>query len=170
MNRNKTIRHILIFVAIISIIAGSALGIKFGLRARDPNWQVAKAVCEAQIALQHVDPNSKLESFSEVTSYEITRAEGPSIYYFCCVTSYLTEKPVASSGLNKEVLSLIVDLESLENSMECKVGRYDAVMGEFNEQTYLCWTISSKYSCVITFTPGTVTEKDIFRIAESVEP
>ena len=42
-------------------------------------------------------------------------------------------------------------------------------MGEYEGKKYLCWTISPKYSCVLEYIGGTITEEDIFRIAESVE-
>ena len=73
------------------------------------------------------------------------------------------------NGLNKTAISLVVDVDSLENCRECEVDGLDAVMGELDGQPYLCWTISPKYSCVIAYTPGTIAEKDILRMAESVE-
>ena len=44
----------------------------------------------------------------------------------------------------------------------------DGLWGELGDKTYLCWTISPKYSCVIEYPTGTVVEEDIIRMAESV--
>ena len=168
MNRKKTLWYIFVFIAGIAIVAGSVWGIKRWLRERDPRWQAAKEIYTVQTALQKVDENWKLESLSEVRPYEIKRPDGPSIYYYCCITGYLTEEPGELNGLNKAAISLVVDVDSLENCRDYEVGGQDAVMGELDGQTYLCWTISPKYSCVMEYTAGTVTEEDVFRMAESV--
>ena len=105
----------------------------------------------------------------QVRPYEIKRPDGPSIYYYCCITGYLTEEPANLNGLNKAAISLVVDVDTLENCRDYEVGGQNAVMGELDGQTYLCWTISPKYSCVIAYTTETVAEEDIIRMAESVE-
>lgn len=169
MNRKKTLWYILVFIAGIAFWVGSVWGIKRWLRERDPRWQAAKEIYTVQTALQKVDENWKLESLSEVRPYEIKQPDGPSIYYYCCITGYLTEEPEESKELNKTAISLVVDVDSMENCRDYEVGGQDAVMGEKDGQTYLCWTISPKYSCVIAYTAGTVAEEDIFRMAESVE-
>lgn len=169
MNRKKTLWYIFVFIAGIAIVAGSVWGIKRWLRERDLRWQTAKEIYTVQTALQKVDENWKLESLSKVRPYEIKRPDGPSIYYYCCITGYLTEEPGELNGLNKAAISLVVDVDSLENCRDYEVAGQDAVMGELDGQTYLCWTISPKYSCVIAYTAGTVAEEDIFRMAESVE-
>ena len=169
MNRKKTLWYIFAFIAGIAFVVGSVWGIKLWLRERDPRWQAAKEIYRVEKALQQVDQDYKLESLSEVYPYEIKRPDGPSIFYYCCITSYLNEEPKEISGLNQAALSLVVDVNSLENQQNCRVGSLGAIMGEMDGQTYLCWTISPKYSCVISYTPGTVAEESIFRMAESVE-
>ena len=82
----------------------------------------------------------------------------------------MTEAPEETTALNKTALSMVVDIDSLENRRDCKVGNQDAVMGETDGFHYLCWTYSPKYSCVFKFVEGSVTEEDLFRMAESVAP
>ena len=169
MNRKKTLWYIFVFIAGIAFVVGNVWIIKLWMRERDPRWQAAKEIYRVGKALQQVDQDYKLESLSEVYPYEIKRLDGPSIFYYCCITSYLNEEPKELSELNQAALSLVVDVNSLENQQNCKVGSLDAIMGEMDGQTYLCWTISPKYSCVISFTSGTVGEGDVFQIAESVK-
>jgi hypothetical protein len=75
---------------------------------------------------------------------------------------------VEQKGMNKAAPSWGADVDTLGNPHTCKVGRFDTVMGEMDDQTYLCWTISPQHSCVMEYIVGTMTEKEIFRMAESV--
>lgn len=169
MNRKKILRWFLLFLFAVIVIAGSTWCIKLYLREQDPRWQAAKELYRVQTALQTVDEDWKLESLSEVHPFEITRPDGPSIFYYCCVTSYINDEPSDFSGLNKMALSQVVDVDELENATICDVNGLESVMGEYEGKKYLCWTISPKYSCVLEYMDGTITEEDIFHIAESVE-
>lgn len=169
MNRKKVLWGILIFIEGVVTVMCSAWGIRIYLREQDPRWQATKEIYKVQTVLQEVDGDWELDSLSKVIPYEIRRTGGPSIYYYSCITTYLNEEPKKLNGLNTTALSQVVDVDLLEDKHECKVGTLDAVMGELAGQTYLCWTISPKYSCVISYTPGTVAERDIFQIAESVK-
>ena len=66
------------------------------------------------------------------------------------------------------LIAQVLDVDSLENPRNCKVNGMDGLWGELGDKTYLCWTISPKYSCVIEYPTGTVVEEDIIRMAESV--
>ena len=172
MNK-KNLKRIGIITIMLVVIAGICWGIKLYIREKDPRWQAAKEIYRVQTALQEVDENAKLESLSEVRSFEITSPNSPTIYYYCTITAYtayLTEAPNETTTLNKTALSMVVDIDSLENRRDCKVGNQDAVMGETDGFHYLCWTYSPKYSCVFKFVEGSVTEEDLFRMAESVAP
>ena len=168
--KKKNLKRIWITTILIVFIAGICWGIKLYIREKDPRWQAAKEISRVQTDLQAVDENAKLESLSEVRSFEITSPNSPTIYYYCTITSYLTEAPNETTALNKTALSMVVDIDSLENRRDCKVGNQDAVMGEIDGFHYLCWTYSPKYSCVFKYVEGSVTEEDLFHMAESVAP
>ena len=166
----KNTKRIVIALIVAVVAVGIAWGIKLYLRAKDPRWQAAKEIYKVQTVLQQVDENATLESMSEVRSFEITSPDSPTIYYYCTITSYLTEEPTQTTDLNKSALSMVVDVDALENRRDCKVGEQDAVMGEMDGYHYLCWTYSPKYSCVFKYVEGSVSEEDLFRMAESVSP
>ena len=166
----KNVKRIVIALIVAVVAAGIAWGIKLSFREKDPRWQAAKEIYRVQTALQEVDENTKLESLSEVRSFEITSPNSPTIYYYCTITAYLAEEPEETTALNQAALSMVVDIDTLENRLDCKVGNQDAVMGEIDGFHYLCWTYSPKYSCVFKFVEGSVTEEDLFRMAESVAP
>ena len=169
MNKKKILRRILICILSIATVVLLVWDIKNYLREQDPRWQMAKEIYRVQTVLHQVDDNIKLESISEVSPFVITGPNGASINYFCCITSYLNEEPNEIVGLNKAALDLVIDVDILENRCSFKVGSWESVRGELDGQTYLCWTISPKYSCVLEYTEGTITEEDIIHIAESVE-
>ena len=169
MNK-KILKRIGILIIMLVVIAGIYWGIKLYIREKAPRWQAAKEIYRVQMALQEVDENTQLESLFEVRSFEITSPNNPTIYYYCTITSYLSEEPKEITGLNKTALSMVVDVDSLENTRDCKVGNQDAVMGEKDGFYYLCWTYSPKYSCIFKYVEGSVSEEDLFRMAESVSP
>lgn len=168
MNKKKILLVTIICISAIVITAGIAWGFRIYQREQDPYWQAAKEIYRVQTALQEVDEDWKLESLSGVRPFVINGPDGVSINYYCCITSYLNEEPAEIDGLNKAALDLVVDIDTLENRSDCKVGSWEGVQGELEGLTYLCWTVSPKYSCVLEYTAGTVAEEDIFRMAESV--
>ena len=168
MNKKKHLLVTIICISSIAITVGIVWGVGLYKRESDPCWQVAKEICKVQTALQEVDEDWKLESLSEVRPFVIKGPNNVSINYYYCITSYLNEEPSELEGLNKAALDMVVDIDNLENRSDCKVGSWDGVQGELEGLTYLCWTVSPKYSCVMEYTAGTVTEEDVFRMAESV--
>ena len=63
---------------------------------------------------------------------------------------------------------MVIGFAQIQNRRECKVNEYNAFRCEIGEQTYLCWTISSKISCVIEYGADNTGEAEIFQMAESV--
>ena len=82
----------------------------------------------------------------------------------------MAEEPEETTALNKTALSMVVDIDSLENRRDCKVGNQDAVMGETDGFHYLGWTYSPKYTGVFKYVECSATEEDLFHMAESVAP
>ena len=56
----------------------------------------------------------------------------------------------------------------MEESRDCTVGHWPALLCQREGRSYLCWTISPEYSCIIEYDAEAVEEEDIFRMAESV--
>ena len=59
-------------------------------------------------------------------------------------------------------LDLIIDIDTLENRNDYKVRECEGVQGELEGLTYLCWRVSPKYSCVIEYPTGMISEKISF--------
>ena len=168
MKKRNTVSKTLIITCIVVIIVGSVWGIKLHCKKVDLQWQAAKEIYRVHTAIQELDENWELESLSEVHPYEIKSPDGSSIFYYCCVTSYLNGNSVEIDGINKVALSQVIDVDSLENSVVCDINGSQGILGEIGNKKYLCWTISSTYSCILEYTKETISEEEIIRIAESV--
>lgn len=152
----------------VILVTGGIWGVKIYQREQDPNWQLAKKLYNMETALQEIDGNWKLTSLTQVTPFCYRNPDGNTISYYCCTTTYAGDLPSECLGLDKNALGQVVKLDTLKNRRDCNINGMDAVMGESNGLTYLCWTISPQYSCVIEYGEGTVKEEIIFRIAESI--
>lgn len=107
---------------------------------------------------------------SILTNELTASAENPSKKrgHYCCITTYVEDAPAEYFGLNQPALEQAVDIDALDICRDCEVNGLEAVMGELVGKTYLCWTISPTYSCVLEYTAGSISEADIFHMAESV--
>lgn len=156
--------------ALVIINVGAVYGAKIYQREQDPNWQIAKKLYNVESALQEIDESWALQSLTQVTPYCYQNPDGDTITYYCCITTYVDGVPAEYFGLNRPALEQVVDMDTLENRRDCEVNGLEAIIGELDGQTYLCWTISPTYSCVLEYTAEAIPETDIFRMAESVLP
>jgi hypothetical protein len=166
--KKKIIVGIAVCATLVIVIVGIVYGIKIYQREQDPFWQLAKKLYNVESALQEIDESWELQSLTQVTPYCYQDPDGDTITYYCCITTYVGDEPSEYFGINQAALEQVVEMDALENRRDCEVNGLEAVMGELDGQTYLCWTVSPKYSCVIEFVPGTIDEADVFQIAESV--
>lgn len=166
--KKKSIYIIAICISLAVIIAGIIWCDRAYLQEQDPYWQIAKNLYNVESALQEIDENWELESLNQVTPYCYQNPDGNIFTYYCCTTTYIDGLPSEYVGFNHAALEQVVDLEALDNRRDCEVNDSKAIIGELDGQAYLCWTISPTYSCVLKYTAGSISEADIFRMAESV--
>ena len=158
---------------IVILIGFVALGVLRYVEVRnrqaDPNWMLAEQIYKMENALKEVDEDYACKSLSKVTPFSYTDSEGNIITYYCCQTSYLSDESGEYTGLNTDAIGMVIDFAKIENKRSCKVNAYDAFQCEMGERSYLCWTISPEISCIIEYGADTIGEKDIFKMAESVQ-
>ena len=169
MKRKKIFWGILSWFFTSAITFGIVWGVHIRRREKNPCCQAAKQIYNTLEVLQVFDEDWKMESISVVNPYFYTNASGHKIVYYHCITSYLGEEPSEVDGLNTAALGQVVVIESLENIREYETNGLQALMGECNGKSYLCWTLTPTDSCVIEYTTGECSEADILRMAESVE-
>ena len=158
-----------IVVLIILVVLGVWHHIEARNRQTDPNWKLAQQIYDVENALKEVDEDYECKSISKVIPYTYTDSKGNSIVYYCCQTTYIEDEYGDNAGLNTDAIGVVIDFAQIQNRRDCKVNEYDAFLCEIDEHSYLCWTISPEISCVIKYGADSITEADIFRMAESVQ-
>ena len=158
-----------IVVLIVLIVLGVSHYFEVRNRQTDPNWKIAEQIYKMENALKEVDEDYACKSLSKVTPFSYTDSEGNIITYYCCQTSYLSNEYGEDIGLNTDAISMVIDFAQIRNRHDCKVNAYAAFQCEMGERSYLCWTISPEISCIIEYGADTIGEKDIFKMAESVQ-
>ena len=158
-----------IIVLIVLVVLGVLRYIKVRNCQTDPNWKLAEQIFSIENALKEVDKDYACKSLSKVTPFTYTDSAGNTITYYCCQTTYLSDKPGEYTGLNTDAIGMVIDFAQIKNRRECKVNAYEAFQCEMGERSYLCWTISPELSCVIEYSANANDEADIFRMAESVQ-
>jgi len=119
-------------------------------------------------AMQEVDPDFKSLGYTEVTKISYAIEGGGDIQYYFCKTTYFDEIPELT-GVHLEAIRGVIDPDMAEDSRESKVLDYDAIIYTLNGREYLCWSLSPEDSCVLEYTPGTISEDDLWLMAESVQ-
>ena len=166
--RKKILWIVGIFIIVSVMIAGIMQYIEMQRRERDPDWDIAKEIYKVEHTLKEVDEDYECKSISKVTPFPYTDSEGNTIVYYCCQTAFLENESADDTGLDMNAISLAVDTEQISNKRECRVNGYDAFQCELGDRSYLCWTLSPEFSCVIEYSKGSIDEADIFWMAESV--
>ena len=136
---------------------------------------LAMAGCSKGIQEEEQDDWKKVSDISVMTQ-RYRDAAGNEIVYHCCrKISHtdgsgrdMTEMGVTDNGIDSRTLSAVIDWDGVTDRRDDMVGQWPAMWCQAYGSSYLCWTISPEYSCVIVYDGDVVAEEDVFRMAESV--
>ena len=159
-------------LGLILIAAGVSLSI-FSCKDEMTEREKAKAdflenAKRIEEALQEVDPDFKSLGYTEVTQISYDHEDGYDIQYYFCKTTYFDEIPELT-GVHLEAIRGVIDPDTAESSRDTKVLDYDAIIYTLEDREYLCWSLSPEDSCVLEYTPGTISDDDLWTMAESVQ-
>jgi len=155
------------------LVAAGVLLSMFSCKDEMSEREQAKAdilenVRRVEAVMQKEDPDFKALGYTEVTQVSYAQTNGHDIQYYYCGTTYFDEIPELT-GIHLDAIKSVVDPALAENSRDTKVLDYDAIIYALDGREYLCWSISPEDSCVLEYTPGTVSEADLLMMAESVQ-
>ena len=156
---------VLVITAAICIVSGIAAGAEGDKTDAEKMKEMADRVEDAILS---VDDSYKKQV--EIVTYPLTYsdASGNTIVFTQCHTKYYDADPTEVTGLHIESIESVVTMpDEYEN---CTIGEMVGAWFEKDDRAFLCWTITSEVSCVIEYSPDSVTRADIFKMAESVAP
>ncbi len=156
---------VLVITAAICIVGGIAAGAEGDKTDAEKMKEMADRVEDAILS---VDDSCKKQV--EIVTYPLTYsdASGNTIIFTQCHTKYYDADPTEVTGLHIESIESVVTMpDEYEN---CTVGEMVGAWFSKDDRAFLCWTITSEVSCVIEYSPDSVTRADIFKMAESVAP
>lgn len=156
---------VLVITAAICIVGGIAAGAEGDKTDAEKMKEMADRVEDAILS---VDDSYKKQV--EIVTYPLTYsdASGNTIIFTQCHTKYYDADPAEVTSLHIESIESVVTMpDEYEN---CTVGEMVGAWFSKDDRAFLCWTITSEVSCVIEYSPDSVTRADIFKMAESVAP
>jgi len=160
---------ILVFLLVVAGVSLSLFSCKDEISEREKaKAEILENVRRVEEVMQKEDPDFKALGYTEVTQVSFEQTNGHDIQYYYCGTTYFDEIPELT-GIHLDAIKSVVDPALAENSRDTKVLDYDAIIYALDGREYLCWSISPEDSCVLEYTPGTVSEADLLMMAESVQ-
>lgn len=95
--------------------------------------------------------------------------EGNAISYHILKTTYYKADSSEVIGLNVDALCVLFEPDSANSCKEMKIKDWDAVLYEFDELSYLCWTDTPEASYVLEYNPDIISDEEFIKMAESSE-
>ncbi len=157
-----------IVVIMVLIIIGCWTKFFYDVRAEIRQRDSEVMVQEIENALNEVKPGWEKKSVTVDQPATFEDDEGNTIVYHCLETTHYDTEPEESISVNIDVVGLVVDISEADSTKNCMVNDMPAILCEEKNRAYLCWTLSSQYSFVIEYSPDTVLDEEIFRIAEEL--
>ena len=108
------------------------------------------------------------QTVTKVSDLVYSDAEGNTIVYHICTTTYYEVDSAKQTGINTDAISAVISPDEAESCRECTVSGLPAAIYQKEGRAYLCWTIMPELSCVLEYDPAVQSEEDMLRMAESV--
>ena len=93
------------------------------------------------------------------------------IYYRVLKTTYFEAgDPTAVTGLNTEALNVLFPVDMMDSCEEMLIQDWHGALYKKDDTAYLCFTCDPEVTYVLEYTPSKMSDADIIKMAESVEP
>ena len=154
---------------------------------------VAVGIVAASVSQKHkeMDPEELLQRFEkaaeEVLGEDIQRVsqtelvatltyshetdKDNNIYYRVLKTTYFEAgDPESGAGLNTEALNALFPVDMMDSCEEMMIQDWHGALYKKDDTAYLCFTYDPEVTYVLEYTPSKMSDADIIKMAESVEP
>ena len=93
------------------------------------------------------------------------------IYYRVLKTTYFEAgDPESVTGLNTEALNALFPVDMMDSCEEMMIQDWHGALYKKDDTAYLCFTCDPEVTYVLEYTPSKMSDADIIKMAESVEP
>ena len=162
---------LLIAVALVNVAVGIiAAVISQKEKEMDPEDLLERFEKAAEEVLgEDVQRVSQTELVATLT-YSHETDKDNNIYYRVLKTTYFEAgDPTAVTGLNTEALNVLFPVDMMD-SEEMMIQDWHGALYKKDDTAYLCFTCDPEVTYVLEYTPSKMSDADIIRMAESVEP
>ena len=78
--------------------------------------------------------------------------------------------PESVTGLNTEALNALFPVDMMDSCEEMMIQDWHGALYKKDDTAYLCFTYDPEVTYVLEYTPSKMSDADIIKMAESVEP
>jgi len=163
---------LLIAVALVIVVVGIiAAVISQKEKEMDPEELLERFEKAAEEVLgEDVQRVSQTELVATLT-YSHETDKDNNIYYRVLKTTYFEAgDPTAVTGLNTEALNVLFPVDMMDSCEEMMIQDWHGALYKKDDTAYLCFTCDPEVTYVLEYTPSKMSDADIIKMAESVEP
>ena len=163
---------LLIAVALVIVVVGIiAAVISQKEKEMDPEELLERFEKAAEEVLgEDVQRVSQTELVATLT-YSHETDKDNNIYYRVLKTTYIEAgDPTAVTGLNTEALNVLFPVDMMDSCEEMMIQDWHGALYKKDDTAYLCFTCDPEVTYVLEYTPSKMSDADIIKMAESVEP
>ena len=163
---------LLIAVALVIVVVGIIADvISQKEKEMDPEELLERFEKAAEEVLgEDVQRVSQTELVATLT-YSHETDKDNNIYYRVLKTTYFEAgDPTAVTGLNTEALNVLFPVDMMDSCEEMMIQDWHGALYKKDDTAYLCFTCDPEVTYVLEYTPSKMSDADIIKMAESVEP
>ena len=169
MSKKKTLLIAVAFViAAVGIVAAS---VSQKQKKMDPQELLQRFEKAAEEVLgEDIQRVSQTELVATLT-YSHETDKDNNIYYRVLKTTYFEAgDPESVAGLNTEALNALFPVDMMDSCEEMMIQDWHGALYKKDDTAYLCFTCDPEVTYVLEYTPSKMSDADIIKMAESVEP
>ena len=163
---------LLIAVALVIVVVGIIVAvISQKEKEMDPEELLERFEKAAEEVLgEDVQRVSQTELVATLT-YSHETDKDNNIYYRVLKTTYFEAgDPTAVTGLNTEALNVLFPVDMMDSCEEMMIQDWHGALYKKDDTAYLCFTCDPEVTYVLEYTPSKMSDANIIKMAESVEP
>ena len=169
MSKKKILLIAVAFViAAVGIVAAS---VSQKQKKMDPQELLQRFEKAAEEVLGEDIPRVSQTELVATLTYSHETDKDNNIYYRVLKTTYFEAgDPASVAGLNTEALNALFPVDMMDSCEEMMIQDWHGALYKKDDTAYLCFTCDPEVTYVLEYTPSKMSDADIIKMAESVEP